>query len=150
MKMFHLITSAIYRSVKRKNAQRLMKMSLFVVCLITSAQSFSHYTLATFKPSSASQIIETQNCPIQFYQVNLPQNGKLCQVFAAELPASMVFFVPQTPNEVLKYYRSFENTWADTKQVKQRYVLVSVDSKSRLIISADGAGTQVDVLILEG
>lgn len=93
-------------------------------------------------------IIETQTCPNSFYSITLPSNGKLCQVFATELPASMIFFVPQSPSEVADFYRTNSDTFTTTKQVKQRYILQSIDKNTTLIISEDGEGSQVDVLVV--
>lgn len=92
--------------------------------------------------------IQTQECPKSFYTVKLPNNGKLCQVFATELPASMIFFVPQAPSEVLKFFKQGSSEFSTTTQLKQRYMLKSNDKTTTLIISADGKGTQVDVLVI--
>ena len=86
-------------------------------------------------------------CPTNFYQVKLPTNGKLCQVFAANLPASMIFFVPQLPEEVIAFYEKDTTTFSTTRQVKDRVLLQSEDKNTTLIISTDGSGTQVDVLV---
>lgn len=92
--------------------------------------------------------IDTQTCPNNFYDVKLPSNGKLCQVFASDLPASMIFFVPQNPSEVVAFYKQDPSEFTTTKQVKQRYLLQSDDKNTTLIISNDGKGTQVDVLVI--
>jgi hypothetical protein len=86
-------------------------------------------------------------CPANFYDVQLPTNGKLCQVFAADLPASMIFFVPQLPEEVIAFYEQDTVTFSTTRQVKDRVLLQSEDKNTTLIISTDGSGTQVDVLV---
>lgn len=92
-------------------------------------------------------VLETHTCPKQFYQVQLPSDGKLCQVFAAELPASMIFFVPKSPSEVIRFYSQDPEAFAITKQVKDRYMLQTSDKNTTLIISSDGKGTQVDILV---
>lgn len=86
-------------------------------------------------------------CPSNFYDVKLPTNGKLCQVFATDLPASMIFFVPQLPEEVIAFYEQDTATFSTTRQVKDRVLLQSEDKNTTLIISTDGSGTQVDVLV---
>ncbi len=104
--------------------------------------------VSTNAPLVSSEI-DTQQCPQQFYAVTLPTNGKLCQVFATELPASMIFFVPQAPSEVVDFYRQRSGVFTTTKQVRQRYMLKSDDNTTTLIISKDGQGSQVDVLVVE-
>lgn len=91
--------------------------------------------------------VNTQTCPENFYQVKLPNNGKLCQVFAADLPASMIFFVPQLPEEVVAFYKQESTMLSTSRQVKDRVLLQSEDKNTTLIISTDGKGTQVDVLV---
>jgi len=116
----------------------LFALSLASISMLASANSAA--------PSTVYDI-DTQNCPNAFYQVDLPENGKLCQVFAADLPASMIFFVPQAPADVLKYYQAKDKVFSVTKQVKDRVMLQSADKNTTLIISSDGNGTQVDVLV---
>lgn len=110
-----------------------------------------------------SSNINTQDCPQTFYSITLPQNGKLCQVFAADLPASMIFYVPQSPSDVVQYFKqqhtSSESSdamptggankvsFSTSKQVKSRYLLLSDDKNTTIVISSDGEGTQVDVLV---
>jgi hypothetical protein len=89
----------------------------------------------------------TQACPDTFYQLKLPRNGKLCQVFAADLPASMIFFVPDAPSYVIEYFTQDSATFSINKQIKGRYMMQSSDKNTTLIISSDGEGTQVDVLV---
>ncbi|MGQ8365290.1 hypothetical protein [Glaciecola sp. 1036] len=90
--------------------------------------------------------VETAHCPSVFNAVNIPQDGKLCQVFAADYPASMIFFVPKTPEEVVSYYQQNES-FKNATQVKDRFMLQSEDKNTTLIISKDGGGTQVDILV---
>ncbi|MFT4655240.1 MAG: hypothetical protein ACJA0G_001252 [Kangiellaceae bacterium] len=99
------------------------------------------------KAESNSLAADTQTCPDYFYQIKLPNNGKLCQVFAAELPASMIFFVPQPPSEVIEFYQQHNPTFSTTKQVKDRFLMQTTDKNTTLIISSDGQGTQVDILV---
>lgn len=106
-------------------------------------------TLSTIETQSPANLIKTENCPREFYNVSLPTNGKLCQVFANELPASMVFFVPQAPAEVVEYYQTPDNQFSKVKEIKQRFVLQNQNDTVRLIVSKDGQGSQVDVLIIE-
>jgi hypothetical protein len=94
--------------------------------------------------SSGMQI---QSCPKQFYAVELPTDGKLCQVFAADLPASMILFVPKSPSDVISFYKRNSAKYSITKQVKDRYFMQSGDKNTTLIISSDGSGTQVDILV---
>lgn len=114
----------------------------------TAVSQMASATSSDNNVAELSNIIETQTCPTDFYAIKLPNNGKLCQVFATELPASMIFFVPQPPSEVVAFYQQDVSAFSTKKQVKQRYVLQSSDKNTTLIISNDGKGTQVDVLVI--
>jgi hypothetical protein len=91
--------------------------------------------------------VRAAGCPESFNQVDIPVNGKLCQIFAADYPASMILFIPQTPEEVVAYYLSSSVEFAEPKTIKQRTMIKSADNNTTLIISKDGGGTQVDILV---
>jgi hypothetical protein len=88
-----------------------------------------------------------QKCPSEFNQIKIPLDGKLCQIFAADYPASMVMFIPKAPNEVISNYLAAHPELTQTKQVKSRTLLQSKDKNTTLVVSADGQGTQVDILV---
>lgn len=101
------------------------------------------------KSQSISAYKKSEACPAKFYDVALPENGKLCQVFAANLPASLTLFVPQAPAEVLSYYTQDTKQFGSSEQIKKRYVLRSNDKSTTLIISKDGQGSQVDIRVTD-
>ena len=93
--------------------------------------------------------VRAEGCPEKFNQIDIPINGKLCQIFAADFPASMILFVPQSPEEVVEYYLSSSINFIEPKVIKQRTMMKSADNNATLIISKDGGGTQVDILVKE-
>ena len=93
--------------------------------------------------------VRAEGCPEKFNQIDIPINGKLCQIFAADFPASMILFVPQSPEEVVEYYLSSSVNFIEPKVIKQRTMMKSADNNATLIISKDGGGTQVDILVKE-
>lgn len=88
----------------------------------------------------------SQACPTEFFQVPIPVGGKLCQIFATDLPASMVLYVPQTPQSVVDFYQN-NDQFQTANASKQRYLIQSKDNNITVIVSADGAGSQVDILV---
>lgn len=114
------------------------------VSLLANAETLAPQTPTN---ASANSPVTSQSCPAEFYKVKLPVNGKFCQVFAADLPASMIFFVPQEPSDVVQHYIIQSEVFSIARQVKNRYMLQSADKNTTLIISSDGTGTQVDVLV---
>jgi hypothetical protein len=61
----------------------------------------------------------------------------------------MILFVPQSPEEVVEYYLSSSINFIEPKVIKQRTMMKSADNNATLIISKDGGGTQVDILVKE-
>ena len=88
-----------------------------------------------------------RKCPTEFNQIKIPLDGKLCQIFAADYPASMVMFIPKAPTEVISNYLAAHPELTQTKQIKSRTLLQSKDKNTTLVVSADGQGTQVDILV---
>lgn len=86
-------------------------------------------------------------CPKQFHDVNIPENGKYCQSFAAELPASLVFFVAMQPSETVQFFIDKNQNFDVKKEVKNRIMLSNSDNSKTLIVSPDGVGSQVDILV---
>lgn len=97
--------------------------------------------------ANVTVVTRSAGCPEDFNKVSIPVNGKLCQIFAADFPASMILFIPQTPEEVIQYYLASSNSFVEPKTIKQRTMLKSADNNTTLIISKDGGGTQVDILV---
>lgn len=86
-------------------------------------------------------------CPKQFHDVKIPENGKYCQSFAAELPASLVFFVAMQPSETVQFFIDKNQNFDVKKEVKNRIMLSNSDNSKTLIVSPDGVGSQVDILV---
>ncbi|MDT0596004.1 hypothetical protein [Glaciecola petra] len=127
-------------------------MGLLLIFAVSSVSAFKADEEQAIENHSNTDIsesmqIEAQACPESFYDISLPSGGKLCQVFAADFPASMIFFVPTSPEEVVNFYKNDSTQFTNSKQVKDRFMLQTSDKNTTLIISADGEGSQVDVLI---
>lgn len=101
-------------------------------------------TAAAAIANERATAIEIQPCPEQFNSVKIHTDGKFCQVFAAEFPASMVMHVTQAPASVVDFYA---NEYPVVKEIKSRTVMQTEDKNTTLIISSDGEGTQVDILV---
>jgi hypothetical protein len=130
----------------------LASVSVSVPSSLSSAQSSvtntSKNALVTDNvDANVTVAIRSAGCPEDFNKVSIPVNGKLCQIFAADFPASMILFIPQTPEEVIQYYLASSNSFVEPKTIKQRTMLKSADNNTTLIISKDGGGTQVDILV---
>lgn len=139
--------------MKTVNWKALTKLAgLVAICTASSISAFEADEEIANDRQTKTELnentsIQAQDCPDSFYDISLPSGGKLCQVFAADFPASMIFFVPSPPDQVINFYTNDASIFTSSKQVKDRFMLQSSDKNTTLIISADGDGSQVDVLI---
>ena len=103
--------------------------------------------LLVFASSSALTAPVTSDCPAEFHGIAIHQQAKLCQIFDDGKPASMVYHVDALPSETLDFYTT-QATLEVESSVSGRTLLLSSDKRSRVVISADGTGSQIDLLAL--
>lgn len=86
-------------------------------------------------------------CPTDFYQLPLVPNATYCQIFDQDLPASMSYFAALPQAEVKAFY--LESLGQPDKDDTEhgRIVLLFKQGQHTVIISADGSGSQVDMLV---
>lgn len=147
------VFTALNRGYKMKYLSMLISFTkhLFLLLILLAVARVYGQDIAPPISESAhanapSLTIESEACPSDFYQVAIPAGGKLCQIFATDLPASMVFYVPENMHTVVDFYQSAGQLGA-AQEVNQRFVMRSSDTHTTVIVSADGAGSQVDVLV---
>ncbi|GAB2687274.1 hypothetical protein GCM10027170_18180 [Aliiglaciecola aliphaticivorans] len=89
----------------------------------------------------------SQTCPEEFYSLPLFPNPKLCQVFAPELPASLTYHAVTDQQSAMGFYTEKLGQADQVKTLKGRIMMQYDDAKKIIILSKDGAGTQIDVLV---
>ncbi len=114
----------------------------FLLLLLTASKLFASDTKGIDLSQRASE-----NCPTSFNNIQVHESGKLCQIFAVEFPASMIFHIPMKPHDVISFYKSTNPELILSSTIKERTLLKSPDDNKTLIISRDGDGTQVDILV---
>lgn len=100
---------------------------------------------ATSAPEMQPQIT---SCPTQFHSVSIHENARQCQPFDAELPASLVYFVADTPDAIVAYYLALMPELGLKGEFNQRILLLNTQQNVRVVVSPDGEGAQVDILVL--
>lgn len=116
---------------------------IFRVALLTVSLLLAAITQADDSPV----VSDSNNCPADFYQVPVMTEGKLCNLFAPELPASMSYFVADSPSAVKAYYLNQYGEPDSEQLVKGRILLTYAQGQRTIIISNDGAGSQIDILV---
>lgn len=99
--------------------------------------------------SEPLNIPENRNdmCPAEFFTLPLYPNAKFCQLFADELPASMSYFAISDQQTTKAFYLEKLGQAEDEKMLKGRIVLQYANGQKVVVISKDGQGSQIDILI---
>jgi hypothetical protein len=121
----------------------LLKLIFKVAGLLTIM--FSGLLQAQERQTEAN--ISVQTCPKDFYTVPLYPNAKFCQLFAEELPASMSYFAVSDQQTAKAFYLEQLGQAEDEKMLKGRIILQYSNGQKVVIISKDGQGSQIDILI---
>lgn len=90
---------------------------------------------------------QTQACPDEFYQVPLYPGARLCQVFSDTFPAAMTYHADASIEQARDFYQQQLNNESNVTTQRGRVVMTSSDERHTIIISKDGAGSQVDILV---
>jgi hypothetical protein len=91
--------------------------------------------------------VNVQSCPENFYTLPLYPNAKFCQLFAEELPASMSYFASSNQQTTKAFYVEQLGQAEDEKMLHGRIVLQYFNGQKVVVISKDGQGSQIDILI---
>lgn len=94
-------------------------------------------------------------CPTSFHGINIPDNARQCQQFddtnilgnTESPPFSLVFFLPQPPQQTVTQFRALLPELSDTTEILTRFAMRTSDGKIKVVVSPDNAGSQVDILI---
>jgi hypothetical protein len=91
--------------------------------------------------------IHTPTCPADFYTLPLYPQAKFCQLFAEELPASMSYFANSDQQTAKNFYLDQLGQAEDETMLNGRIVLQYANGQKVVVISKDGQGSQIDILI---
>ncbi|GGD50515.1 hypothetical protein [Lacimicrobium alkaliphilum] len=98
--------------------------------------------LMLLSPSAMAQ----SECPEHFRTIPLTGDARFCQQFDDKLPATLSFHSVVTPDAALNFYlEQFSNVQQTAS--KGRQVLQAPGGDWVLVISADGEGSQIDILV---
>lgn len=88
-----------------------------------------------------------QACPQAFHSVPIFPQSSLCLSFDDDLPASMTYHARADMQAVENFYTEQLGDANDSQQVKGRRLLTYADGMHTIVISDDGSGSQVDILV---
>jgi hypothetical protein len=91
--------------------------------------------------------IGAQTCPAEFFTLPLHPKAKFCQLFAQDLPASLSYFAASGPVETKAFYQAALGQ-ADSEQLLKGRIVLQYEAGNKIVvISKDGIGSQIDVLV---
>ena len=113
--------------------------------ILFTATILSHSFLASAEDEAIGEA-----CPSDFHQLPLFPNARLCQMFDDAFPATLTYHANVDMNEAAAFYLEQLGSTTKDAKVKGRRVLHFGDNNNPIvIISPDGQGSQVDVLMKE-
>ncbi|GAC15066.1 hypothetical protein [Aliiglaciecola lipolytica] len=126
-----------------------MKFSLTLKRLanIAGITAFALHSVNAYAQDNATVQMTSQTCPTEFYALPLFPKAKMCQIFAPELPASLTYHASTDQQSTQQFYTEKLGQAEQVKALKGRILMEYDGANKIIIISKDGAGTQVDVLV---
>lgn len=124
----------LFKNHLAKADNTLLSLAAASVCL-------SPVVLASEGPSLSS-------CPLAFHNVPLTQDAKQCQLFEDDFPASMIYHDTRTPESLIAYYQATNPTFSVHSAFNKRTLLIDQSENLRVVISPDGKGSQIDILVI--
>ena len=86
-------------------------------------------------------------CPSEFHSVALPLDAAQCQQFESDIPAAMVYYTPLTPSQVISFYNERLPLFKTHPAISQRTLITSTGRNTKIVVSPDSTGAQVDILV---
>lgn len=114
-------------------------------CLLISLL-FSN-TLHGESRSVQTAVVSGSTCPLTFYNVQLTTDASACHVFADKLPASLTYHSKQASNELEHFFRQQIDGPVKHTLSQNRILMRETNDQTIIVISRDGAGSQVDILV---
>jgi len=102
------------------------------------------------KPDATQSLSQpdTVSCPPSFHDVSITDDATQCQQFETQRPAAMVYHTKQKNDQVVAFYQQGIPSLKVHAPVNQRTLLTSENNHTRIVISPDNAGSQVDILVI--
>lgn len=91
--------------------------------------------------------MDAQSCPDSFFELPLLPGASLCMSFDQELPASLTYHAKTDQTETRNFYLQKLGQAQSEELLKGRILLQYNQGQQTIIISPDGEGTQVDILV---
>ena len=115
--------------------------------IVLGAAALLSVSTSTLAEQAAAESMDTQICPTDFYDLPLFPNAKMCQIFGQSLPATMTYHATTDQQTTQEFYIEALGEADSVSMLKGRIQLEYDGANKIIMISQDGAGTQIDVLV---
>lgn len=88
-----------------------------------------------------------QPCPQSFFETPLYPQARLCHLFDDTMPATLSYHADSTPLQAKTFYLEQLGQPQSNEIKRGRHVLQYDDAARIVVISEDGDGSQIDILI---
>ncbi|MCY7294475.1 hypothetical protein [Alteromonas sp. a30] len=95
-----------------------------------------------------SQSLAATSCPSHFYSLPIPSDATTCHQFDDSFPASISFHTRLSLEQIESFYTASKSQLLITQSQLGRVVIQDENNQHRVVISKDGQGTQVDLLVI--
>lgn len=123
---------------KMRSPTRVIALSAYLIALHLAAQPMGN---DLFTPTPANL------CPELFYELTISGDARLCQIFADQLPASLSYHSDNSPAVTEAFYRAQLREPLKVSKVKNRTLIEYENRNKIIVISKDGKGSQIDILV---
>jgi hypothetical protein len=110
--------------------------------IVAFASCYLSATLALAQDQSKTEV-----CPNHFHRLPIYPEAKLCQMFDNTFPATLTYHASTDISNAAAFYLKELGKASKDVQVKGRRILHFTGDNHIIIISADGQGSQVDILM---
>lgn len=132
-------------------AQLLLKTGAVTLTLlgsgVTHADKLSVAQQEKLQSGAAMGTPSTVSCPSEFHSIVLSSDATQCQQFESEIPAAMVYHTAMSPSQVISFYKEQLPMFKTHPAVNQRTLITSKERHTKIVISPDNTGAQVDILV---
>lgn len=115
--------------------------------IVLSAAALVVVSTSVIAEQGDAESMNTQICPTKFHDLPLFPNAKMCQIFGENLPATMTYHATTDLQTTRDFYTEALGEADSISMLKGRIQLEYDDANKIIMLSEDGAGTQVDVLV---
>lgn len=115
--------------------------------IVLSATALIVFSTSALAEQTDAESMNTQICPTNFHDLPLFPDAKMCQIFGQSLPATMTYHATTDQQTTQDFYTEALGEADSISMLKGRIQLEYDGANKIIMISQDGAGTQIDVLV---